>query len=329
MDTISNEQNQGNKETQSENEKVKSKVKRARTEKQIEAFKRCAEKRKQNLQLKAQVQPQANVNTNSTKSTSAETGNVNSNSISNPISNEDVRNMLSVFSMFKTHLENIKVQSKEKDKDKTQGIMTGADLTDQNRNKMVSFNNSDGDGDDVGQQKQKQMNVGMNSMDTTMMDVDLNLDADVTQSERIPVSRQPVSREYGYGYPNQQHNNPRKRDIYSVNPYEDERRSMIEKIYARNMNLERQSRMDIEDRERQNIASMNDNSIQIIPPRNLNSNPNGTNTNTSSYTNGDERGRIVSHAEAVASMIKTGSMTPSARRNATVAVNGLRVASRR
>ena len=283
MDTISNEakpqnQNQVQVKVQGPREK------KPRTQKQIEAFKRCAEKRKQNLlNLNAAKQHQEN------------------NSVNNSVNSDveeyksQVKEMLSELSLLRKHFDERAKVKPEKEK------------------MHVQF------ADDVG-------------MD---MDVDMNTEVETQSQSRPPVRMQvktPQSLnqrqfEYGYHDHHEQFNSNGKRSINQMNPYDDERRGLIEKIYARNVNAERQARMDA----LRNTNRLNDNSIQILQPQ-LQPNETGIGMDMEGISVGtreDPRSRIVTQAQVVANMIKSGSNTQMARKAGAIAVNGLRVASGR
>lgn len=125
-------------------------------------------------------------------------------------------------------------------------------------------------------------------------------------------------------------NNNNKRDIRGMDPFADERQGMMERVYTRNVNLERQKEMD---RVRQTRFA-DENSIQLLQPQPQYDQDNrmeieDMNMTMNNRYNNDPRGRIESQAQNMSSVIRTGSLTNQARRAGAIAVNGLRVASRR
>lgn len=117
-----------------------------------------------------------------------------------------------------------------------------------------------------------------------------------------------------------------KRDIRGMDPYADERQSMIEKVYTRNVNIERQRELEKYNQKR----FSDENSIQLLNPQYNQYNGNGEDRmQVENYDYNDSRGKIVDQAQNMSNMIRTGSNTTQSRKLGAIAVNGLRVASRR
>ena len=120
-----------------------------------------------------------------------------------------------------------------------------------------------------------------------------------------------------------------KRDIRGMDPYADERQSMIEKVYTRNVNIERQRELEKYNQKR----FSDENSIQLLNPQyNQYNQYNGNGEDrmqVEKYDYNDSRGKIVDQAQNMSNMIRTGSNTTQSRKSGAIAVNGLRVASRR
>lgn len=120
-----------------------------------------------------------------------------------------------------------------------------------------------------------------------------------------------------------------KRDIRGMDPYADERQSMIEKVYTRNVNIERQRELEKYNQKR----FSDENSIQLLNPQyNQYNQYNGNGEDrmqVEKYDYNDSRGKIVDQAQNMSNMIRTGSNTTQSRKLGAIAVNGLRVASRR
>lgn len=73
-----------------------------------------------------------------------------------------------------------------------------------------------------------------------------------------------IGKGLGYSIHNQyQNSNNRKRDVRGMDPYIDEKQGMMEKIYSRNVNQMKQKQIDVMDRRRM----MDDNSIQLLAPQ--------------------------------------------------------------
>lgn len=312
--------NEGQEENQTEIQ-IQSdvvKIKKPRTAKQIEAFKRCAEKRKQNLMNKNVMPKQVSL-----KEKEKEKENENASE------RNEIRAMINELNQLKNQLQ-AQTQPQPQPQQQPVQTITVKDQS-QSQNKVnqkptVSF-----------KQPERDMQNDMDVEDEPM--------TMPTSIEHGPMQITNDHYSFGFDDENETINNSnvsrtRKRNVHQMNPYEDDRRSMVEKIYMRNQNSERQARMD-EMRNRMQVDNRtNENSIQIIQPRNMqdrsqnqNQQQHQTHSNSNMNTNmnrdRDGRGEIMTQAQVMASMIKTGSNTISARKSSAMAVNGLRVATGR
>lgn len=261
------------------------KSKKPRTEKQMEAFKRCVEKRKQKfLERKSQSipepvpvyqpqpQPQHQVQFQ-------------------VADHNEIKSLAEQIALLKNQLVDMK---NEKDREKVM------------RTKMVP----------------------MSSIDEEPMDVDDNYNITGPNISNY-VEQQPRSRplvqqvrfepkrgmDFGYvangPVPN------RKRDVRGMDPYVDEKRGMMEKIYTRNVNVMRQQQMDALNSNRMS----DENSVQLL-------------SSNSAYPNMDEYSERVNNdrqapVDKMVDMIRSSSFTSNARKQSALAFNGVRVASRR
>jgi hypothetical protein len=120
----------------------------------------------------------------------------------------------------------------------------------------------------------------------------------------------------GYGvyqnYPPLPKNSVSKRDIREMDQYIDEKQGMMERIYTRNVNNDRQRQMEESKRYRNTDVD----SIQLLPQTN------GINTN--SRVDVDRNAPV----ENMKNMIRSTQFTSSARKQNAVAFNGYRVATR-
>lgn len=143
-------------------------------------------------------------------------------------------------------------------------------------------------------------------------------------------SHQPTMMELGCGM-GYNVSGGRKRDVRGMDPYADERQGMMEKVYARNVNIEKQREME----RMQRFRFADENSIQLLSNKQNQSTQDYTYPDSMEIDNNqnhdvhDARGRIEMQAQNMSTMIRTGGLTNQARKAGAIAFNGLRVASRR
>lgn len=266
------------------------KSKKPRTEKQMEAFKRCVEKRKQKFlerksqsitepvpvyqpqhQPQPQPQPQHQVQVQMTD-------------------RNEIKSLAEQITLLKNQLVDMK---QEKDREKVM----------------------------------KSKIVPMSSIDEEPMDVDDNYNVTgpnisnyVEQQRSRPLVQQvrfEPKRGMDFGYVANGPVPNRKRDIRGMDPYVDEKRGMMEKIYTRNVNVMRQQQMDALNSNRMS----DENSVQLL-------------SSNSAYPNMDEYNERVNNdrqapVDKMVDMIRSSSFTSNARKQSALAFNGVRVASRR
>lgn len=296
--------------TQSESTLSKLKEKKPRSEKQMEAFKRCAEKRKQKLLERNIIKQQTK---------------------SSPNADVIESNALKVIMEQINELKNQVKISNQKDIQQQQP------------------------------QPQPHPQLQLQTMHQDLMedeiDQKINQPLRISTASTIPTQHQNQHQnQYQYQHQHQQHqqrnqhqhyfqsNNDvlglgvgsgydvtgrQKRDIRGMDPYADERQSMIEKVYTRNVNIERQRELEKYNQKR----FSDENSIQLLNPQyNQYNQYNGNGEDrmqVENYDYNDSRGKIVDQAQNMSNMIRTGSNTTQSRKLGAIAVNGLRVASRR
>lgn len=258
------------------------KIKKPRSEKQIEAFKKCAERRKQKL-----LEKNNNV---SIKENAPATSFVN-NDILKGLYDQiaELKNQVTVVNKRSNRIE-------EPDNMETERIQT-EQVPQQQRQHQLQ------------QQPTFVGNLQSQNHTATPIGVGLGLGLGIGMGNGYNVSGR------------------NKRDIRGMDPYADERQGMIEKVYARNVNYEKQRELDRMNHRRY----ADENSIQLLNHhRDENEmEVDSRYTNRPNIQDNDRRGSITSNAENMSSMIRTGSNTTQARRISAIAVNGLRVASRR
>jgi hypothetical protein len=270
------------------------KSKKPRTEKQMEAFKRCVEKRKQKfLDRKSQSvpkpipeyqhqpphQPQSLPQSQPQHQVEAQVTDRN-----------EIKSLAEQIALLKNQLVDMK---QEKDREKVM----------------------------------KSKIVPMSSIDEEAMDVDdnynvtgPNISSYVDQQRSRPLVQQvrfEPKRGMDFGYVANGPVPSRKRDIRGMDPYVDEKRGMMEKIYARNVNVMRQQQMDALNSNRMS----DENSVQLL-------------SSNSAYPNMDEYGERVNNdrqapVDKMVDMIRSSSFTSNARKQTALAFNGVRMASRR
>jgi hypothetical protein len=116
----------------------------------------------------------------------------------------------------------------------------------------------------------------------------------------------------GYAVNNSQYQiESRKRDVRGMDPYIDEKQGMMERIYTRSVNNDRQRQME----ESQRYSKVDGDSIQLLP---------ATNGNSMNRVDVDRYAPI----ENMKTMIRSTQYTSNSRKQNAVAFNGYRVASR-
>ena len=287
--------------------KSKEKMKRPRTEKQMEAFKKCMEKRKQKLEERKNNTP--------------------------PVQSQQQTHDHNLYIPVKDNViyKNL-IEQIETLKNQVGGISKHMETT--NVNNITNR-------DPPKQQQQQQFHIhnkmdNLNNLNQSDKYNDFEMEIEPPQpTAAMPLPMQaPMSHEYnnynnfnynvqsrqnmmrqnlGYNinsHVQQNSNQNRKRDIRGMDPYADEKQGMMEKIYTRSTNQYKQQQLELQ---RQNAMS-DENSIQILNQAHQNRNENFT-----------DRSAPV---ENMTNMIRSTSITPQARRQSAIAFNGLRVASR-
>lgn len=271
------------------NKKIKEK--KPRTEKQIEAFKRCAEKRRLKL-----VEKENLVETEKKEKESQQQLIQNMmdqiNQLKNQVQVQHQQQPIQVQTQVQTQVQP-QVQPQLPQPVQVQQVQQVKPAVQQYQHQQHKQHQHQSNHMDIG------MGLGYNVVD--------NVNVNATRSNN-------------------------KRDIRGMDPYADERQGMMEKVYARNVNMERQREMD---RVQQRTRFADENSIQLLHPQpqphpqydqmevDYNSHNNNNNINN------DRRGYIEAQSQNMSSMIRTGVLTNQFRKAGAIAVNGLRVASRR
>lgn len=282
-----------------ENDEIKKKIKekKPRTEKQIEAFKRCAEKRKLKLVEKE--------NLVETEKKEKETQQQLIQSMMDQIN--QLKNQVQVQVQTSNQVET-QVQTQVQPQVQPQQPVQVKQVQQVQQFQQVQQVKP------AVQQYQHQQHK-QHQHQSNHMDIGMGLGYNVVDNVNVNAARS---------------NN--KRDIRGMDPYADERQGMMEKVYARNVNMERQREMD---RVQQRTRFADENSIQLLHPQphpqydQMEVDYNNYNYNNNINNNNDRRGYIESQSQNMSSMIRTGVLTNQFRKAGAIAVNGLRVASRR
>lgn len=288
--------------TQSESTLSKLKEKKPRSEKQMEAFKRCAEKRKQKL-------IERNIIKQQTKSSP----------------NADVieSNALKVIMEQINELKNQVKISNQKDIQQQQPQQQPQPQPQIHPQLQLQTMHQDLMEEEIDQKINQPLRISTASTIPTQQHHHQQQHQRNQHQHYFQSNNDVLGLGVGSGY---DVTGRQKRDIRGMDPYADERQSMIEKVYARNVNIERQRELEKYNQKR----FSHENSIQLLNPQYNQFNGNGEDRmQVENYDYNDSRGKIVDQAQNMSNMIRTGSNTTQSRKLGAIAVNGLRVASRR
>lgn len=288
------------------------KQKKPRTEKQMEAFRKCAEKRKQKLLDKKNTIATIPVDNIISASTSAES--------SLPIQTKPAllqqddryERLLAQMEMLQNHISGVNKKLESTSLVSVNNISTPP-LANNISNNVMDTDMMDDDDDDVNTHSHSNFSFSAPKTIPTQTQTQTFRNANINR----PVLGQGL----GYNITSQiQNAASRKRDVRGMDPYADEKQGMMEKIYARQTN---QYKQQIMEQERRKMLA-DENSIQILNGESQMQIDSPSSIANTYHRNTDRFAPV----EQMSTMIKSASNTIQARRNNAVAFNGLRMASR-
>lgn len=291
-------------------ENKNAKPKKPRTEKQMEAFRKCAEKRKQKLLDRKNIIASAPTDNTKFVSTSIET--------SLPIQTKPAllqqddryERLLAQMEMLQNHITGVNKRLESPALGSVNNIQT-----------PPSVNNTSNIVMDADMMDDEDVNTYSHSNFSFSAPNIIPTPTSTPTFKNTNINRPLLGQGLGYNITSQiQNTASRKRDVRGMDPYADEKQGMMEKIYARQTNQYKQQMME---QERRKIMA-DENSIQILNgDSQMQIDSSSSNANT--YHRNTDRFAPV---EQMSTMIKSASNTIQARRNNAVAFNGLRMASR-
>jgi hypothetical protein len=215
------------------------KVKKPRTEKQIEAFKRCAEKRKQKFLERKQTQTTAAKDQDQHQDQYQDQKPASSIKVEDAHQNDHYKNLAEQIELLKNQVSSMKQEKEKRQATFLPPIMEEAMEIDEPIPIPVPQHQY--------QHQHQQRTAAQRSSPVQ-----------IPQRKSVQFGQGMAYNVYD-GSSNYERN--RKRDVRGMDPYIDEKQGMMEKIYSRNVNQMKQQQMDA-----LNANRMSDeNSVQLLP----------------------------------------------------------------